>query len=137
MTRSRKGIFIILEFVFGLAFGLLGGYIFSFFDKWDLYYSVMFTFLSVFASTLIGIGLVGFFYLKQINRTADFGESMLLSFFGLIGFLILYAIITSLTFRLIPHYLSSVLLPIILPMTGGVIGFNYKTRNLAGQIANE
>ena len=85
----------------------------------------------------IGIGLVGFFYLKQINRTADFGESMLLSFLGLIGFLILYAIINSLTFKLIPHYLSSVLLPIILPMTGGVIGFNYKTRKLTGQIANE
>ena len=125
MAKYKKTIFIALEFIIGMGFGLLGGYLFTLFDNWDLYYSVLFTFSVSFVSALTGIGLIGYFYLKQIGRSNQFWESILLSFFGLVIFLILCIVITSL--KLLPYNLSSILY-VILPMIGAVIGFNYKAK---------
>ena len=126
MTKAKTRTFIALEFASGLGLGLLGGFLFSYVDKSDLYYSVMFTFITIFASSLTGIGLIGYLYLRQIEKKEDFGEAMILSFLGLILFLMLYALLTALTSNLIAHYLSSVVLPILLPVTGATIGFNYR-----------
>jgi uncharacterized protein YacL len=129
MTKSKRIFFIILEFLSGLGFGILGTYIFSFFDKWDLLDSVLFTFMALFASMLTGIGLVGYVYLKRINKLSEFVISMVLSFVGLIIFLLLYIMLSS----LIPYltfYKLNPLLAIVLPMTGAVIGFNFKTRHV-------
>lgn len=131
MTKLKLTIFIILEFIFGIGFGFLGLYVFSYFNVWnDLFYSIIFGFIAGFGFTLIGIGLIGYFYLKQIDRKDDFGESMLLSFFGLVGFSFLYIVIT-IEFQSI-MYLDRVLL--ILPLTGAIIGFNNKTRHARKKI---
>jgi len=119
--------FVLLEIIFGLGFALIGGYIFSIFDKADITSSVLNTFMIVFISIILGISLIGYFHLKYIQKLSIFGKSILSSCIGLITFLILYVIINSLTFDYLPHYLSSVILPIVLPMTGAVLGFNFLT----------
>lgn len=118
-------LFVSLEIIFGLGFGILGGYIFSFFDRADITASVFNTFMIVFASMIIGVLLVGYFHFKVIDRLNDFGKAIGWSFLGLIAFLILYIGINALTFKLLPHYISSVILPIVLPVLGTVIGLNY------------
>ena len=123
---SKNSGFIILEFFFGMAFGILSVYIFSFYNKFSLFSLILYTFLTIYASALFGIGIIGFFHLKQNGRVKDFGHAIFYSFIGLIAFLIIYIIINALTFKLIPYYISSVLLPVILPIIGAVIGFNYK-----------
>jgi Ca2+/Na+ antiporter len=132
MTRVRKTIFIVSEFIFGAGFGFLGVYVFALFDKGDLFASVLYGSIIGLTCSLMGIGLVGYFYLKQIDRLNDFRESVLLSFFGLSIFLILAFIMSSL--NLIPH--SSGLF-LILPLVGAVIGFNYKSRQTAKEGLNK
>jgi hypothetical protein len=117
--------FILLEIIFGLGFALLGGYIFSKFDKADITSSVLNTFIILFISMIFGVGLIGYFHLKYFEKLSIFGKSILSSCIGLIAFIILYIVINSLTFDYLPHYLSSVILPIVLPMTGAVLGFNF------------
>jgi len=126
MINNRTSRYIFLEFISGLAFGILGGLIFSLFDNWDLFASVLFTFIVIFLTIPVGVGLVGYFHLRSLGRQKDFGQAFLLSILGLIGFVLVYIVFNSFTFRLIPHYVSSVLLPILLPLTGAVIGFNYR-----------
>ena len=119
---------IFIEFCCGIVFGILGGYLYSFFDTKDLLASVANTFLCAFVASLIGIELVGYFHLRALGRLKQFGTAIFYSFLGLVSFLILYIVIYELTFRLIPHYLSSVILPVLLPIAGGVMGFNLKIR---------
>jgi hypothetical protein len=119
--------FILLEIIFGLSFGLLGVHIFSLFDNRHLETSIIHTFLIMFFSMLIGIGIVGFLHLKIMNRLKDFGKALVLCGIGLLVFLMLYILINSLTFNSLPHYISSVVLPTILPTIGAVLGFNFIT----------
>lgn len=115
---------IFLETISGLIFGLMSGYVYSLFDKADITHSVLNTFLIVYLFILVGIGLVGYFYLKSINKHSNFEKSIAFSAIGLILFLILYIVVNSLTFKILPHYITSVILPIILPLFGALLGFN-------------
>jgi len=126
MTTLKNFGFIILELLAGLGIGILGGVLFSLIDKWDLFYSVLFTFISIFLAIPAGVGLVGYFHLRYLNRQKDFGQAFLLSILGLIVFILVYLILDSVAFGFIPHYLSSVVLPIFLPLMGTVIGFNFQ-----------
>lgn len=131
MTKIKNRGYIILEFLFGLSFGTMGGLLFSSFDKWsDPFYSIFFSFITVYVTILTGVGLVGYFHLKNLKRQKDFGQALSLSTLGLIGFVVLYILLNSITFRLIPHYVSSVLLPILLPLIGAVLGFNFGSQTL-------
>lgn len=124
-AKLRQPIFVTLEFIFGLGFGILGGYVFSFFDKADITASVFNTFVIAFISMIIGVALVGYFHYRAIDRLNEFGKAIGWCFLGLLVFLILYIIVNALTFRILPHYISSVILPILMPVTGAVIGLNY------------
>lgn len=134
MTKIKNLGYIFLEFIFGLGFGILGGRLFSLFDNWDLFTSVLFTFMVIFVTIPVGVGLVGYFHLRHLGRQKDFGQAFLLSILGLIGFVVVYLIFNSLTFRLIPHYVNSVLLPILLPLAGTVVGFNYRRLNKKNEV---
>ena len=125
--KMKSSIFIILEFIAGFVFGVLGGYAFSFFNRYnDLDTSIILVFASAFVALLLGVAIIGFIYLKRVGRVKDLGRSILLSLFGLIAFLIIYIGIDLLTYEALPYYISSVVLPILLPLTGAVLGFNYK-----------
>jgi hypothetical protein len=136
MAKIKNLAYIILELVFGLGFGILGALLFSLFDKWDLFYSVLFTFVAIFVTIPAGVGLVGYFHLRHLGRQKDFGQSFLLSMLGLLTFIVLYLIFNSFNFRLIPYYINSVLLPILLPLTGTVIGFNYRVLRAKDKVAS-
>jgi uncharacterized protein YacL len=123
----KSSIFIILEFIAGFVFGVLGGYAFSFFDRYNtLNTSIVLAFTSAFIALLIGVGVVGYIHLKKSGRLRYFGQSAVFSLLGLIVFVLLYILIEFLTYQVLPYYLSSFLLPIILPLTGAVLGFNFK-----------
>jgi hypothetical protein len=123
----RSPIFIILEFIAGFVFGVLGGYAFSFFDRYNnLDTSIALAFASAFIASLIGVGVIGYLHLKKMGRARYFGESVVFSLLGLVAFVLLYILIELLTYRILPYYIGSFLLPIILPLTGAVLGFNYK-----------
>lgn len=125
--RLKKYGYVLLEAISGLVFAILGGYIFSFFDKGHITASVINTFLVIFISIIIGIGIVGYFHLRSIEMLAYYGKSMVFSFIGLIVFLLIYIIIVSLSFEFLPYYISSVVMPVILPLIGAVVGFNLLT----------
>lgn len=76
-----------------------------------------------------GIGIVGYWALKKLDRHGDFFEFFSLSFLGLIIAVLFYGVLVSLTFKLIPYHLSTVIMPSVLPLTGAIVGFNYKLRN--------
>ena len=123
----KSSIFIILEFIAGLIFGVLGGYAFSFFDRYNnLDTSIALAFTSAFIALLVGVGVIGYLHLKKIGRVKYFGQSVVFSLLGLIIFVLLYILIELVTYQVLPYYIGSFLLPIILPLTGAVLGFNYK-----------
>jgi len=125
--KVKSSIFIILEFIAGFIFGVLGGYAFSFFDRYNnLDTSIVLAFSSAFLALLLGVALVGYIQLKQTGRAKNFGRSLLFSLIGLLAFLTIYIVIELLTYQVLPFYISSFLLPIVLPLTGAVLGFNYK-----------
>jgi hypothetical protein len=134
MTRSSKIFFIILEFVFGIGFGILGAIVFAMFGNEGHLYSVRFIYIAMYLSALLGIGIIGYFYLRRISRVGDFSVSILLSFFGMIifylvlhfvfGLLVRETLITKAT----PQYLG--IISLLLPIVGAIIGFNYKTRHV-------
>jgi len=124
--KSEGTIFIILEFITGFVFGVLGGYAFSFFDRYNsLDTSIVLALTSAFIALLIGVGIIGYIHLKKIGKAKYFGRSVFFSLLGLIAFIALYILIEALTDQALPYYISSFLLPIILPLTGAVLGFNY------------
>jgi len=124
----KRRIFIILEFIAGFIFGVLGGYAFSFFDRYNsLDTSIVLAFTSAFIALLIGVGIIGFIHLKKIGRAKYFGQSVVFSLLGLIVFVALYILIELVAYQALPYYIGSFLLPIILPLTGAVLGFNYKS----------
>jgi len=119
--------FIILEFIAGFVFGVLGGYAFSFFDRYNnLDTSIVLAFTSAFIALLVGVGVIGYLHLKKTGRVRYFGQSVVFSLLGLIAFILLYILIELLTYQVLPYYIGSFLLPIILPLTGAVLGFNFK-----------
>ena len=73
--KMKSPIFIILEFIAGFVFGVLGGYAFSFFDRYNnLDTSIVLAFTSCiyrFADRCVGV--IGYLHLKKIGRTRYFG----------------------------------------------------------------
>ncbi len=134
MTKSKKIYFIVLEFVFAVVFGFLGGYLFLRFGNEGHLYSVRFSYIAMYLSSFLGIGIAGYFYLKENQKLPVFLTSLLLGFFGLVTFYIILRLTVVLLInraiisRATPTYLSFVLL--LLPMAGAILGFNYKTSNI-------
>ncbi len=123
----RRAGFIILEFVAGFIFGVLGGYAFSFFNRYNnLDTSIVLAFASAFIALLIGVGIIGYIHLQKTGRAKYFGQSVIFSLLGLLVFVLLYILIELLAYQALPYYIGSLLLPILLPLTGAVLGFNFK-----------
>lgn len=118
-------IFIVIEFVFGFGFGILGAYVFSFFDKADIMMSVFNTFLIAYISMTLGVVVIGYFHYRAIGKSNQFGKAIGWCMLGLMLFLIFYVMINALFFKFIPYYISSMILPAVMPTIGAVIGINY------------
>jgi uncharacterized protein YacL len=51
---------------------------------------------------------------------------LLFATIGLILFLLLYVLITAIGFDYLPYTLTAWILPVLLPMIGAVLGFNFR-----------
>jgi hypothetical protein len=71
--KVKHPIFIILEFLAGFVFAVLGGYAFSFFDRYNsLDTSIALAFTSAFIALLVGVGVIGYLHLKKVGRVKYF-----------------------------------------------------------------
>jgi hypothetical protein len=115
---SNNSVYIVLEFILGIALGILSGYLFSLLDNnSSLMDGIFYGMLSLYAAALLGVWLIGYFHLKKTGRLKDFGGAIFFSFIGLIVFLIVSIAIDDSVFIII----------VILPVTGAVIGFNFNS----------
>ena len=121
-------IYILLEILSCFSLGLVFVYIFPQSGKGHLGQSIINTFIIIFFGVIVGIAIVGYFHCKVIGKLNKFPKAVALSFVGLIFFLFLYILQNFLTFGFLPHYLSSVVLPVLFSIFGAVLGFNYALR---------
>ena len=126
---KSKIFFVSLELICGFGFALLGSDFYSLFDEANLDTSIFNTYAIAFISMVLGIGFAGYFHFRAKKKLNQFGAAVGLSIVGLFLFLILYFILVAFSFELIPYYFSSVVLPIVMPLCGAVIGFNFRIRN--------
>ncbi len=127
MNKKLKYIFIPFEFILGISTGLLFAYLQDTFGVKGHINSYYFNlFLSVYIGVILGIGIPGLIYTIMIKKTINILRGLLFSTIGLIAFLLLYVLITTFGFDYLPYNLTAWILPVLLPMTGAVIGFNYK-----------
>jgi hypothetical protein len=126
LTKTKRIYFVILEAVFGFGFGVLANYISSFFYQDEPILSAFVSFIATPLSLVLGIGLIGFVYLKQIGRIRDLAISILLSFLWFVFFVIVYSGIEG----YMPYYLK--IISLLLPIGGAVAGFNYRTWHIIG-----
>ena len=124
--NSRKNIlFFILELISGIGIGMLGTYLVTpSIPKYDLNLSIIIGFLTICAFALIGIGITGFFHSRMNAKNKNFGNGMLKATLGIIIGLVLGAILSALTYSFLPYQISSVYIPLLIPILCGVIGFN-------------
>jgi hypothetical protein len=123
--RFRQFLFIVLEIIAGLLFGLAGALLYSEYDTTNLFDSILLTFTAIFVCMLVGINIAGYFHYRTMKRIKDYGKSVALSFTGMVLFLLLYIIIVTAADSYIPQYISKVVMPILLPLAGAVLGMNF------------
>ncbi len=128
MTNTKlKFIFIPIESAFGLALGISFAYLQNNYGSGghlnDYYLKL---FMSAFLGIIVGIGIPGIIYLALNRKAINIFRALGYSSIGLIAFLILYIIVTSIGFKYIPYNVTAWILPILLPLIGAIIGFNYR-----------
>jgi uncharacterized membrane protein YjfL (UPF0719 family) len=129
MNKKISILFFVIEVLSGIGFGVAFAYISPFSGNGHLEQSITSTFISIFLGAIIGIAIPGYFHLMKIGKRKSFFKAMGLGVTGMVLFLILYILQNFLTFDYLPHYVSSIALPVILPIIGGVVGFNYNLRH--------
>jgi uncharacterized membrane-anchored protein len=128
MNRKINILFFVIEVLSGIGFGVAFAYFSPFSGKGHLEQSVISTFISIFLGAIIGIAMPGYFHCRKVGKQKSFFKAVGLGITGVVLFLVLYILQNFLTFDYLPHYVSSIALPVILPIIGGVIGFNYALR---------
>ena len=123
MKRRNLILFFFLELISGILIGILGFLLVTpKKPKFDLNLSIIIGFLTICLFALFGIIIPGFFHCRRIN--GRFWNGIINSFVYLILGLIIGALLSSITFDLLPYRISSFYIPIVTPILFGVIGFN-------------
>ncbi|MBS1666140.1 MAG: hypothetical protein JST58_02055 [Bacteroidetes bacterium] len=113
-------VFVLLEYLVGCTFAVSPIYLItSIYD--DLFYSIIFSFIVGSISMVLGICLVGYFYLRIKNLLQKFGSSIFHSFLGVILFLLVDFLVNI----FLPSKLSGILF--LLLLTGAIAGFNFES----------
>lgn len=129
--KLKKWRFVILEFFSGFGFAILGDYIYSSFDKANLETSIFNSYLTIFIFMALGVVLMGYFHFRSIDKLKEFGKAIACCFIGLFLFIILYIILDLIAYKVIPDYINSIILPILMPLTGSVGGLNFLSRRVS------
>lgn len=126
MIKKNDIELLVKETLVGLGSGIIGIYLFSFVNPWDdLFYSILFVIIAGYIFMWTGILVVGYLELKKRNQQNEFFKFFAFSFLGLITGVVFYGILGSLINKFIPDVFSSFILPVLLPIIGTIIGFNY------------
>jgi hypothetical protein len=115
---KTTAIFVVLQFIAGIAFGIVGMLLLPEKDNWSLNTSIFYAVLFGFISMLIGVGVVGYFHLRKKGVARRFLIALMLSFAGSVLFLFPAIFIE----EYLPTQFGFV--AAILPLTGAVFGFN-------------
>ena len=124
---KTTALFVILQYLLGFCFAIAGIFLFAEYDRSSLSSSIFLGFLIGFSCMLTGVGLAGYFHLKAKHVINRFGQGMLLSFAGLLLFLILYLLIEG----FLPSEFG--ILSLLIPLTGAVFGFNLAATKETGE----
>ena len=116
-------IFVFLEYLIGLGFAIAGVFIFTEYDRSSLMTGIFYGFVVCFISMFVGISLVGYFHLRTKQLLNKFGRALFYTFIGIFLSVLLYVMVES----FFPDFLG--ILAIIIPLTGGVTGFNWVLKN--------
>lgn len=134
MTNYQKFGLVIGQVFIGLGFGLGGAAISSILVylyfavtqmRLDLYGEIMYALVGGYIGIQAGIGFDGFRFLKKNGRQSDFLRFLGRSILGLISGLALFFVAIIPMGQDIPHGLTN-FLAILLPLTGAIIGFNFR-----------
>ena len=113
-------LFVFLEYIIGFIFGLAGVFTYFEFDNdSSLMTGIFYTYVIAFASMFIGIIIAGYFHLKVMKLLNKLALAMISTLAGLFLFLLVYIFIESIL------HISIGFLSFIIPLTGGVMGFNW------------
>jgi hypothetical protein len=124
MNKKTRRIYYIIEALSGLIFGTILGELVWIYARGHINMMIIKSFSAVFIGVVIGIAIPGYIYCKKNSKVEKFIKAIGLSIAGLFAFLLMYIGLSALVFDLIPHYISSVAMPVVLPLTGAVLGFN-------------
>jgi len=112
-------LFVLLQYVFGVAFVAIGLFAFEGkISKMELLGGIFYSYLVGYISMLIGVAIVGYFHLRVKHISRRFLLALTLSFVVSLLFLVLYFFIE----KHLPKLFG--FLALILPLTGAVFGFN-------------
>lgn len=118
-------IFVILELVVGLAFGLLTAFVFPAGKYKSAVDAAFYMFLTGILAMFIGVALVGYFHVRHLGLLHRYGRALAFGLIGLIVILCLFFLIPS----MIPKNNTFVF---ALPVAGTVMGFNFRLTRKAG-----
>ncbi|GAA4819054.1 hypothetical protein GCM10023330_29870 [Litoribaculum gwangyangense] len=124
-----------MELVSGVGIGILGTkLIIPNKPTLDLNLSIITAFLTVMLFALIGIGIPGFIHSRLIDRNKLFGLGIGKATLGLGIGLVLAGILSTLTYGFLPYAFSSFIIPVLVPILFGVIGFNKGIKTFANTV---
>ena len=111
----------------GIGVGLLGVIlVLLLFPTLELFYLILFAFVTGYLFMWAGIGFVGYSFLKSIGREHEFLASLGLSLLGLFIGMALYATVAKLILQAGTFVFTGLIFASVLPLIGAILGFNYK-----------
>ncbi len=130
MTNKDKINLIVKEFLYGIGFGIVGAIIISIiisiiFKPNLLFTSIWYAFIGGYLGIILGVSIVGFYFLKKNNNLNQFIIAFGTCIFGLLtGLSVIYLIVffDNYGFK-ISHGLIN-FFAISLPLIGAIIGQN-------------
>lgn len=131
MTKEHKFTLVVGQILIGLGFGLAGAVITSLIAylvyelRMGLFADIMFALIGGYIGLQVGVALNGFRFLRRNGRQADFLRYFGQSFGGLSSGLLLFLVTIIPMGQSVPHWLTN-LLAVALPLTGAIIGFNFR-----------
>ena len=83
----QRGILMLQQFWGGLGGGIIGVFLYAFYDsiflKYDLFGGIAWSIVYGYVGGFVGVAVVGYIYLKKISNLQHFLKSLIISFIGL------------------------------------------------------
>jgi hypothetical protein len=134
IMEPNKDELVIKQFFVGLGCGFLGLLVYAGLEPFifrqflDLFGSIMNALMVGYLSMILGLEIVGYFFLKKIGQQNEFLKSMLKSLVGFsLAMGLLYGLLIIFPLKLVPGFLMNLVL-IFVPLISAIWGFNFRFR---------